>query len=274
MASPLDQQFGTWAIITGASAGIGEQFARDLASKGINLILVSRRETTLKELALELERTHGIETRVTAADLSEPGFAAELDRTTSDLDVGIVISNAGAAAMGAALRVPLEQLQAMLRLNTAAHLELAHVFGNRFLVRGRGGIVLVGSTAGLQATPYAGNYSGSKAYLHAFGSAMNFELRDTDIHVTVLAPGPTRTPALSERTDIDLGSFPAPTMSTEKLVKIGLTGLAKNKPLVVAGAPNRMMDWMGRKLLGHRGSRKMWGTLMESGAPDHLKIAT
>lgn len=269
----MKEQFGPWAVVTGASSGIGEEFAHQLAASGLNLVLVARNDVLLKELGQKLQREHQIHTKEVKLDLSEPEFLISLREVTDPLDVGLVVSNAGFATMGAVLSVPLESLQQNLMLNTTAHLTLAHHFGERLLAKDRGGILFVGSTTGLQATPYAGNYAGAKAYIHGFGQAMNYELRKTGVHVSVVSPGPTRTDALKNKTDFELDRLPAPVMSTEKLVKIGLKGLRKNKPLVVAGAPNRMVDWMNRKLFGHRGGRAMLGMMMERVAPPHRTIA-
>ncbi len=269
----MKEQFGPWAVVTGASSGIGEEFAHQLASMGLNLVLVARNDVLLKELADLLQQKHNVDTKVVKLDLSDPGFLPVLRDVTDPLDIGLVVSNAGFATMGAVLSVPVASLQQNLALNASAHLALAHHFGERLLARDSGGILLVGSTTGLQATPYAGNYAGAKAYVHGLGQAMNYELRKTGVHVSVLVPGPTRTDAITTKTDFELDRLPAPLMSTEKLVNIGLKGLRKNKPLVVAGAPNRMVDWMNRKLFGHKGGRMMLGMMMERVAPPNRTVA-
>jgi len=265
-------KFGAWAIVTGASSGIGTGFAQALAARGLNLVLVSRREDRLNALAQELSAKHHIETRVVATDLSSPDFLADIRRVTDSLDVGLLISNAGAGAMGAMLRVDVEELLQTLSLNTAAHLRLTHHFGDRLVQRQSGGILLVGSMAGNQGTPFGANYAGAKAYIHNLGQALNYELRDTGVNVSVTVPGPTSTPGLNERTDIDMTKLPGPVMSVETLVSISLKGLAKNKALIIPGAPNRVMDFVFRRVLPRSFGRNMLGNTIGKHTPARLTM--
>ncbi len=269
-----DQQFaeafGPWAVVTGASSGIGIGFANSLAGKGLNLVLVARSEGRLKELADDLETTHRISTRVVATDLSRPGFVDDIRETSDALEVGLVISNAGAGAMGAMLKVDVDDLSEKLALNTQAHLRLSHHFGQRMVTAGQGGILFLGSMAGMQGTPLGGNYAGAKAYIHNLGQALNYELRESGVKVSVVVPGPTATPGLNERTDIDLSKMPGPVMAVDKLVSIALKGLAKNKPLVIAGGPNRVMNFMSGRLMPRQASRNMLGKMMRKHAPPEL----
>lgn len=265
------QQYGPWALVTGANSGIGAAFADDLASQGYNLVLVGRRTQAVLRASEKITQNYPVETRVVIVDLSEPDFLQQISDQTSDLDIGLLVSNAGNAAMGALLRVELPALKQMLQLNTSAHLELVHHFGRRFVERGRGGILLVSSTAGLQGTPFLANYAGSKAYLLNLGMAVNYEMRNTGVDVTVLLPGPTKTPGLFEKPSINLASLPSPQMSAESVVSIGLNALAKNKPYVVAGLGNRFMSSLGN-LLGKTAGRNMWGTLIKRVVPQELRI--
>ncbi|MEM8750737.1 MAG: SDR family NAD(P)-dependent oxidoreductase [Pseudomonadota bacterium] len=264
--------FGPWAIVTGASSGIGTAFAHALAAQRYNIVLVGRRADALAVVADRLQDDHEIKTRTIIADLSDDGFLKKIRKETDDLDIGLLISNAGGDVMGALLKVELDDLTRMLHLNTRSHLELAHHFGRRFIERAYGGILLVSSTAGLQGTPYLGNYAGAKAYLLNLGSALNYELRDTRIHTTVLLPGPTTTPGLTQRNDIPLDTLPAPQMTAEAVVREGLAALARNKPFVIAGRMNRFMSVFGN-LIGKTASRNMWGKLVTGIVPDSLKIS-
>lgn len=265
-------RFGPWAVVTGASSGIGAAFARELAAQGLNIVAVGRREHLLTELALDLQRSHGVETRIAPVDLAAEDFLEELRPVTDPLDVGLLVSAAGADSMGALLKVDEQALLSMLQLNTTAHLRLAHHFGGRLVARGRGGILLVGSMAGMQGTPLGGNYSGAKAYIHNLGQALNHELRGTGVHVSVTVPGATATPGLLERPDIDLSRMPGRPMSPEAVVRIGLKALAKNKALVVTGVPNKVLDVVGRRLLSRRTMRNLLGVAMNRWAPARLRM--
>lgn len=267
------KHFGPWAVVTGASSGIGREFAEQLAKMKFNVVLVSRRKDVLTVIGSELTKQYSIKTRSVALDLSHPNFLVELARSTADIDVGLVVSNAGADHMGAFLRIPLEDLQSMHRLNAASHLDVAHHFGSRFVEsREKAGILFVSSTASLQATPLLANYAGSKAYVRTLGQALNSELRKTGIHSSVLIPGPTATPAFNERTDIDLKTMPMPPMAAAPVVRAGLQAIAKNKPYVIPGFMNSMMDFVGRKVMTRGMAASMWGILMYRAAPPHLKM--
>lgn len=172
--------------------------------------------------------------------------------------------------MGALLRVELPRLTQMLHLNTQTHLELVHYFGRRFQNRGKGGILLVSSTAGLQGTPFVGNYATSKAYILNFGMALNYEMRCTGVNATVLVPGPTKTPGLIDKPAIPLNSLPAPQMAPQSVAKIGLRAVAKNQLYIIPGLMNRMMAGIGT-LLGKVRGRNMWGGLLKGIVPKYLK---
>lgn len=265
-------KFGPWAVVTGASSGIGTQYATQLASRGLNVVLVARNADRLKEIAMDLEKAYGIETRVAAADLGQENFLDAIAPHTDGLDVGLLVSNAGSTSMGAFLRIPAHDLTTELRLNTTAHLELAHYFGERLVARGSGGIVLVGSTIGLQGTPFLANYSAAKAYIHALGQALNWELRNSGVHASVIAPGTTATPGALDRTDIEVSKMPGPIMAVDKLVNISLKGLENNTPIVIAGASNRIPAAIMRRVMPRNAATKVFGSMIAKHAPAELSM--
>ncbi|MEM9032881.1 MAG: SDR family NAD(P)-dependent oxidoreductase [Pseudomonadota bacterium] len=273
MLSIIAKDFGPWVIVTGASSGIGREFCAQLAELGLDVVLVARSEAKLTEIADEIRSRRQIQTRVLALDLSEPDFLPTLLDGTADLDIGLVVSNAGADHMGALLTIPLDDLRTVLRLNTVSHLDIAHGFGSRFLEKRKSaGLLFVSSTASLQTTPLLANYAGAKAYIFNLGGALHYELKGTGITSSVLVPGPTRTPGLTDRTDVDFGKVPMPPMEVSAVVNEGLMGLARNKPIIIAGRMNRFMNWMGRRLLTRGFTAKMWGMLMGRAAPERLKV--
>jgi len=143
MPATLDKsRFGPWALITGASSGIGKEFARQLAGSGINVVLIARREKLLAEVAIEISQTYRVEHRVIVADLSVDRFIGELTAATQNIDIGLVISNAGSANSGRFTNKEPQELAMTLRLSALAHAELALHFGPRLIRRGRGGMVL------------------------------------------------------------------------------------------------------------------------------------
>src|SRR5260370_15876425 len=138
MKALLDkQQFGPWALVTGASSGIGREFARQTAAAGINVVLVSRRESTLIEVGRSIAKDFKAQYRVIVMDLSQEGFIPKLAEHTKDLDIGLVVSNAGTPNPGEFLKLDRQLLQETLRLNTMAHLDIAHYFGRKLAERRR-----------------------------------------------------------------------------------------------------------------------------------------
>ncbi|MEM9555345.1 MAG: SDR family NAD(P)-dependent oxidoreductase [Acidobacteriota bacterium] len=261
------RRFGPWALITGASAGLGAEFARQLAARGLDLVLVARSVERLRKVADEVEVTHGVTTRTLSVDLSRPAFLPTLADATDDLDLGLLVSNAGGDGLRPFFHVPLDEVDGMLHLNTRSHVLLARHVGGRILDAGRaGGLLLVASTAGLQPTPLIANYSSSKAYLIHFAQALRWETRGTGLRVVVSLPGPTETPGLVESSGIDLTKLPAP-MKPGPVVERALRALEVDRPVDIPGATNRAMAFLGRRLLPMRWTTALWGFLMQRIAP-------
>jgi short-subunit dehydrogenase len=233
------QQFGPWAVVTGASSGIGREFAHQLAASGINVVLVARRLTTLENLSAALTRRYGVDCRAVGVDLSDPGALTPIAEATADLDVGLLVSNAGVALLAAFVDSDLEAQRATLRLNTAAHLGLTHYFGQRLVQRGRGGIVLVSALGAVHGVPYMANTAATKAYVASLGAGLHAEFAKHGVHLTVLHPGPTRTPVMAEL-GLDPGKMPIPPMMPDQCVREALRALVRNKARCIPGRVNRV----------------------------------
>jgi short-subunit dehydrogenase len=232
-------RFGPWALVTGASSGIGLAFARHLAANGINLALAARRLSTLDEIGRDLSTRHGIAHRTVAVDLTRPDHLATVTAATADLDIGLVVSNAGDMLLGEFLDNTHEDLLAELRINTEAHLSLTHHFGRSMVRRGQGGIVLVSSLAGVQGVPYIASYSAAKAYLLTLGEALHHELSPHGVAVTVLTPGATATPMMT-RFGADRTAMGRMMMPAEACAAEGLTALGGRRPTRISGRMNRL----------------------------------
>src|ERR1700757_1234978 len=143
MTVALDKRrFGPWALVTGASSGIGKEFAQQIAASGINIVLVARREDLLNEVGVQLSTRYRVEHRVVVLDVSREDFIGRLASATNDLDIGLVVSNAGTGNPGEFLKLDRQLLQSTLRLNTLSHLDIAHYFGGKPAERRRGGLIL------------------------------------------------------------------------------------------------------------------------------------
>src|SRR5467141_1764575 len=199
MKALLDkQQFGPWALVTGASSGIGPEFARQIAAAGVKRVVVARREALLNEVGRHITRDFGVQFRALTMDLSQEGFVSKLAEDTKDLDIGLVVSNAGTGNPGAFLKLDRQLLEETLRLNTMSHLDIAHYFGPKLAERKRGGLILVGAMGEKNCVPCMANDGAGKAYVHSLGEALHYEFNPLGVYVTVLAAGFTNTPVLEK----------------------------------------------------------------------------
>ena len=183
-------RYGPWAVVTGATSGIGEAIARQLAAHGLDVVLIARGAERLHAIAAELEARDRVRTLVVPADLATPDGLDLVETATGALDVGLFVAAAGFGTSGHFLRSGLGAELDMLDVNCRAVLVHAHHFGRRLAVRRRGGIVLLGSIAAHQGVPYAAHYSATKAYVQTFGEALHLELAPLNVDVLVSSPGP------------------------------------------------------------------------------------
>jgi len=261
MTVALDKKrFGPWALVTGASSGIGKEFARQIAASGINIVLVARREDLLKEVGVEFSKRYGVEHRVVVLDVSREDFIRQLASATDDLDIGLVVSNAGTGNPGEFLKLDRQLLEETLRLNTMSHLDIAHYFGGKLAERRRGGLILVGAMGAENGIPCMANDGGAKAYVHSLGEALHYEFKPLGVYVTVLAAGVTNT-AVLEKFALDPKTMPMKPMSVEQCVSEGLSGLVKNRSRIVPGRLNRILNALVPASL----ARKMLADLLGKG---------
>lgn len=233
-------KFGPWAIVTGASSGIGKEFARQLAASGLNVVLVARRKSVLEDLGQGLTKQYDVQYRAVDVDLSDENFMERVISSTRDLDIGLVVSNAGAIVYGNFLTAERASLYQGLHLNVTSHLNLIHHFGQHLAARGRGGVILVSSTAGLQGTPYMADYAAAKAYVLSLGEALHVEFEKLGVNVTVLVPGPTDTPMMAN-SGTEPGDLPMKVMSAEQCAAEGLAALNANQSSHITGTMMRIM---------------------------------
>jgi hypothetical protein len=224
--------YGPWALVTGASSGIGEEFARQAAANGINVVLLARDEERLKDAAASLASQYEIETRIVAVDLGHDGILDHVTEVTDDLDIGLVISNAGAGNPGPFISLPRARLREIVHLNVITHLELAHHFGQKLAQRGRGGLVLVSAAAAAGGLPYMANDSATKAYPLNLGEALHVELAQAGVNVSVLVPLLVSTPVVT-RMGFDAVKLPIEPISAEQAVDEALSALLENRPATI-----------------------------------------
>lgn len=225
-------------LITGASSGIGEAFARKLAARGRNVLLVARSEDKLIALCNELGRLTSIRAQYVALDLQQPDAPLQLFEETKkrELEVEMLINNAGFGSMGEFARLDLNRELEMIQLNVRAVVELTHRFLEPMRERKRGTIINVASTAGFQPVPYMATYAATKAFVMSFSEALWDENRAHGVHVMALCPGVTET-NFFEASGIDRP--PMRTVQTpEEVVETALRALNRKKSLVISGWAN------------------------------------
>lgn len=260
------EKYGPWALVTGASSGIGEQFARQLARSGIHLLLVARRAERLESLARELRRRRGLQVEVVTADLSEADGPDRVVAAIGDRDLGLLVSNAGFGLKGDFAHLGRGCTEAMFNVNARAPMLLAHAVIPRLRARGRGGIIFTGSVEGEAPYPFSSAYAATKAFVHSLGMGLHGELAGSGIDVLVLAPGATDTDAITLqgfRRELMPNLMAPVEVAKQALRQLGRT------PLHVPGAENRkyvnMMRRMPREKLIAFNAQTMSAALDASG---------
>ncbi|WP_394620216.1 SDR family NAD(P)-dependent oxidoreductase [Lentzea sp. JNUCC 0626] len=245
---PLDE-FGPWAVVTGASAGIGREFVRQLAANGFNVVLAARRAEPLTDLGDQIEREHGVLHRSVIVDMSTPDGPDRLVQATADLDIGLLISNAGDLVPGEFLGRNLQHAYNSWLLNAASHLVLTHHFGNRFADRGKGGVLLVGAAGAEAGIPWLAAHAAAKAYTNTLARGLHAEFAERGITITVLTPGPTRTELQSRRSLPDTGGTTVAN-SVSTAFKALSAGLVEVTPGLTARLLSSLPASMSRRMSG------------------------
>ncbi len=234
------EKYGPWALVAGASDGLGAAFAEGLAERGVNVVLLARRQGALDEVAAGIADRTGAQTRTLAVDLAEKDATATIAAATDDLDIGFLVYCAGADAnFEPFLANPIETAEAMVHRNCVVPMQLCHHFAPAMVDRGRGGIVIFGSGAGLAGGPNMVAYGATKAFDMVFAEALWSELHDKGIDVIGLILGKTNTPSLRrlEHARGVLGSedeAPSDASSVDDVVREAFENLG-NGPTVMAG---------------------------------------
>ena len=249
-------RYGPAALVTGASTGIGAEFARQLAQRGLDLVLVARRAERLDELAQELRAAHGVAVRAAPLDLAARDLREQVCAAIEGLDVGLVVSNAGRYGFGRFLDARLEDELDGLDVNARAPLVLAHEFARRLSARGRGGMIFLSSSSAYQGTPFAAGYGAAKAHTLTLAEALAFELAPWGVDVLAVCPGPVATEGTA---DMDTSSFPIGPMQAPPVVRAALDALGR-RTSIIPGWPNALVANAG-KLLPRSLNTRLMGTI-------------
>lgn len=256
-----------WALITGASGGLGEVLARQLGTRGMKLILTARSADKLAMVAASIEATSGVEVRIYPVDLSQAGAVDALDRWLGEkgIEPDVLVNNAGFGLHGAFVDQDLDRLRAMIHLDVVALTELTHLHAGRMRARGHGRILLVGSMAAFQPVALYSAYAAAKAYVLALGEALHVELAPT-VTVTVLSPGLMNTgfnDAAGYKTPASLKRME---MLPADVARIGLDALFAGKSGVIAGRLNKVMALASRVMPRHFSAKSQFDMAVRQAA--------
>ncbi|MGA2142788.1 MAG: SDR family NAD(P)-dependent oxidoreductase [Brevinematales bacterium] len=236
--------YGPWAIIAGATEGIGEAFAQNLAGIGFNLVLIARREALLKEEAQKLQDKYGICVRTINFDLSETEKLPGIDKMTADLDIGLFVYNAALSLVGPFMDNSEEDHLKEIDVNIKGPLVLTMLFGERFIKRERGGIILMSSLTSSQGSPLVANYGATKAWNLILAEGLWYEMKEQGVDIMACAAGATNTPGYRQ----SLPGVNLRAMDPGSVAKTALANLGR-KPVVIPGIFNNISGFILRRLL-------------------------
>jgi uncharacterized protein len=246
--SSFRDKYGPWALVAGASEGIGAAFAEELATRGLHVLLLARRIDPLEQLARTIRAAHGVEVRTASVDLGAPTLLDDVRRAAEGLEVGLLVYNAAVSLIGPFLDQPLADKLRLLDVNCRGPLILSDELGRAMARRGRGGIILMSSLAGTQGTAYVATYAATKAFNLVLAEGLWDELREHGVDVLACRAGATRTPAF-ERSKPAPG--PAPVMDAAPVAVEALAALGK-APSLVPGALNGAVAFFMQRVMPRR----------------------
>jgi short-subunit dehydrogenase len=237
------RRYGSWAVVAGASEGLGAAWAEALAARGLNLVLFARRREVLDATAAAIRTRHGVDVRTQALDLAGTGFGVELERLAGALEVGFGVFNAAHAPRGAFLDLSLEDQLRSVDVNCRGPLTMAHVLGSRMAARGRGGLVLMSSLAAFHGSPFIATYGATKAFNLVLGEGLWFELQARGVDVLACAAGATITPGFLRASPRgEPGMIQPEQVVEEALRRLGRTGI------MIPGRFNRFASFLMRRI--------------------------
>jgi short-subunit dehydrogenase len=245
-------RYGPWALVLGASEGIGAAFAHELARRRLPVVLVARDAERLEALAGRLREEHGTSVRSVACDLGAPEAVERVAGQVRDVDVGLVVYNAASSPVGRFLDTPLEAHLRAVDVNARSPVAFAHRFGGPMAKRGRGGIVLMSSLTAFQGTPLVASYGATKAFNLVLAEGLWDELRERGVDVLACCAGATLTPGYLRATpDRPAGLLAPKPQDPGEVAREALAALGRG-PFVVTGRGNRFVSCVMRRLMSRR----------------------
>jgi len=259
--SEFRKRYGPWAVVAGASEGLGAEYAEQLAQRGLDLVLIARRAGLLQSMAARLKQKYKIEVCELPLDLASPNAPAQIVRATTDLDVGLLIYNAAYSAVGSFLDHPVEDHLKEIDTNVKTPMLLIHAFGRRLANRGRGGIILMSSLSAFQGSAFIANYAATKAFSLLIGEGLWEEWRALGVDVLVCLASAIKTPGYLARQPKKSAGLSAPASEPGAVAASALEALGK-QPTIIPGVGNRMASFFMRHVLPRRAAIRLMGRVL------------
>ncbi len=260
MSNSFNEKYGPWALITGASKGLGAEFARQCAQRGLNTLLIATSEDLLRGNVEQIKQTYNVDADYIVLDLSREDILDVIRPVTDNMEIGLVISNAGISTVHPFLSSSKKQLLTHLHINTRPSMLLAHHFGRKMIKVKRGGIMLLSSASANTGAPYVANYAGAKAYNLILAESLWYEFKKFGVDVLGFMPGSTKTPGwdLNNPAKSKLVNV----MGAEETITEALDALGK-QPSLIAGKRNRLVYFIMQRILSRKIAIKMVANTME-----------
>lgn len=253
------EKYGPWVLITGASSGMGKEYAKLIAAKGLNVILVARNKETLHIIAQDLAIKHQVQTKIIVADLTIENAINTVINETRDLEIGLLVNNAGREDSNHFLKIAIKEHLQTIDLNIKAPLLLTHHFGAKMKERKKGGILNMSSIVAFQGVPYIANYSGTKAYNLIFSEGIAAEFKKYNIDVLTVTPGFTKTNLAKS---YDFSGTPFNPLDPSFVAQKAIKDLGR-KSLSIPGFMNAFLYWSGKFLFSRKTNTNSFGMVFK-----------
>jgi short-subunit dehydrogenase len=257
----FSERYGPWGIVAGASEGLGAEYARQLAGRGLHVVLVARRLELLETLAAQLTAEYGIRTKCIELDLSHVDAAEQLVRQTMDLEIGLLVYNAALSMVGPFLEQSMDAHLREIQTNIHSPFKLVYLFAQHFLARGHGGILLMSSLSAYQGSAYISTYAATKAFNIVLAEGLWEEWRTRGVDVLACVSGAIKTPNLSASQPEKTGGLGDMTIEPAQVVQEALAVLGK-QPYVIPGRMNRVVSFVMRHFLPRKAAIKFMGSTL------------
>jgi len=254
-------RYGPWAIVAGASEGIGATYAEELASRGLNLVLVARRAELLQSLAFKFSTKYKVDSRIIVLDLAASDAVEQIAENTKDIEIGLLVYNAAFSAIGPFVERPLEDHLKEINTNAFTPLKLIYLFAGKMLARGRGGMVLMSSLSAFQGSAYISTYAATKAFNIVLAEGLWEEWRERGVDVLVCVSGAVKTPNYVASKPKQTGGLGDMTIDPDQVVREAMNALRK-QPYVIPGRINRISSFIMRHLLPRKAAIQIMGQVL------------